>query len=129
MDVFDFAAARFQTCQTLDGRREQVSVGKRNGRLMILLTPDWSEGGPERSLSFPWLNDPRYYVNLNEIERRTWRQVLSAFSISAIACQEGVSRQAIYARIEGKNGRGGMLAKNFYVLIWWLARQGQHGTR
>jgi hypothetical protein len=35
-----------------------------------------------------------------------------------------VKRSAIYARICGNSkGQGGMIAKNFWVLLWWLCRQ------
>jgi hypothetical protein len=120
----DRSAASFQSCQTLDGRRERVGLGKRNGRTTVLLTPEWIEGGPDAALPFPWLDDPRYYVNLNETQRRLWRLVLSGLSIRAIAQAEGVSRAAIYARIVGNSkGQGGMIAKNFWVLLWWHFRQ------
>ena len=120
----DLFATGFQACTTLDGRLVRVGVGRRNGHLTVLLSPDWADGGPRRAQSRLWSDDPRYYVNLNGVERRTWRRILSGASISAIAAEEGVSRAAIYARIQGNNkGQGGMVAKNFWVLLWWLARQ------
>ena len=71
-----------------------------------------------------WLDEPRLYINLNEVERRTWRQILSGVSINGIAEGEGVSRTAIYERIQGNRfGHGGMIGKNFWVLLWWRLRR------
>lgn len=90
----------------------------------MVLSPIWADGGPKRALSSPWLDDPRFYVNLNALERRTWRQILSGASIAVIAAEEGVSRAAIYTRIQGNSfGHGGMIGKNFWVLLWWRLRQ------
>ena len=120
----DLFATGFQTCTTLDGRLERVGVGRRNGHLTVLLSPDWADGGPRRAQSRLWSEDPRYYVNLNGVERRTWRRILSGASISAIAAEEGVSRAAIYARIQGNSeGHGGMIAKNYWCLLWWRLRK------
>ena len=120
----DLFATGFQTCTTLDGRLERVGVGRRNGHLTVLLSPDWADGGPRRAQSRLWSDDPRYYVNLNGVERRTWRRILSGASISAIAAEEGVSRAAIYARIQGNSeGHGGMIAKNYWCLLWWRLRK------
>jgi len=120
----DLSATGFQTCTTLDGRLERVGVGRRNGHLTVLLSPDWADGGPRRAQSRLWSDDPRYYVNLNGVERRTWRRILSGASISAIAAEEGVSRAAIYARIQGNSeGHGGMIAKNYWCLLWWRLRK------
>ena len=89
-----------------------------------MLSPNWADRIPEQSCSRLWIDDPRYYVNLNDVERRTWRQILSASSINAIAREEGVSRAAIYARIQGNSkGQGGMIGKNVWVLLWWRLRQ------
>jgi len=108
----------------VDGRGVRVGLAKRNGRAVPLLSPLSMEGGPPAAISCPWLDDSRYYINLNEVERRTWRQLLSGTSINAIADEEGVSRAAIYARIEGNRcGHGGMIAKNFWCLLWWRRRR------
>ncbi|HEY5480508.1 MAG TPA: hypothetical protein VIL39_03445 [Verrucomicrobiae bacterium] len=124
MNHSDLSATGFQTCTTLDGRLERVGVGRRNGHLTVLLSPDWADGGPRRAQSRLWSDDPRYYVNLNGVERRTWRRILSGASISAIAAEEGVSRAAIYARIQGNSeGHGGMIAKNYWCLLWWRLRK------
>jgi hypothetical protein len=78
------------------------------------LAPSCEIGGEPAGIGCPWLDDPRYYVNLNEVEQRTWRRLLSGASINAIANEEGVSRSAVYARILGNRyGHGGMIGKNF----------------
>ena len=101
-------------------------MGRRNGRSVALFTPDWSERGPwqmRQSRQKNYLDDPKYFVNLSAIERATWRQILSAQSIASIAKEEGVSRSAIYSRIEGNRlGQGGMIGKNFWALLWWRLR-------
>lgn len=67
---------------------------------------------------------PRLYVNLNPIETETWKKLLKGQTIRDIAHEEGVSRQAVYSRIVGNSkGQGGMIGKNFWVLLWWLLRQ------
>jgi hypothetical protein len=66
----------------------------------------------------------RLYVNLNPLEAETWKKVLKGQSIRDIAREERVSRQAVYSRIVGNSkGQGGMVSKNFWVLLWWLLRQ------
>ena len=125
------SAVAFRRCQTLRGRSEPLNIGRRNGQFVAFFGPNWKTDGPEPNLPFPWLDDTRLYVNLNDLEQRTWRQILSGISISAIAIDEGVSRTAIYQRIEGNRfGHGGMIGKNFWVLLWWrLRRQRVHGGR
>lgn len=120
----------FQGCNALDGRFQRVSIGRRNGHPVVLLPPNWADDPPQQDASGQWIDEPRYYVNLNDIERRTWRQILSAVGINAIAREEGVSRAAIYARIQGNSkGQGGMIAKNVWVLLWWRLRLQMTGGR
>ena len=86
--------------------------------------PVWAEGGPKPKPSSPWLDDPRFYVNLTDVERQTWRRILSGATIGMIAHEEGVSRAAIYERIQGNRfGHGGMIGKNFWCLLWWRLRR------
>jgi hypothetical protein len=60
---------------------------------------------------------------LTKIERRTWWRILDGWSIDAIAEADGVRRAAIYARIRGTRGTGGMVRKNAWVARWWNRRQ------
>ncbi len=118
------SSVHFRRCQTLYGHCEYVHVGRRNGQPIFLFTPEWQESGPRPSVSAPWLDDPRLYINLNDVEQRTWAQILSGLTINAIAASEGVSRAAIYQRIEGNRfGHGGMIGKNIWVLLWWRVRR------
>ena len=128
VSISDNSAILFQTCNTLDGRSARVALGRRNGRPVVLLPPNWADAAAQKACSSAWIDDPRFYVNLNTTERRTWRQILSAISINAIAAEEGVSRAAIYARIQGNSkGHGGMIGKNIWVLLWWRLRQRMTG--
>jgi hypothetical protein len=117
-------AVHFTRCQTIHGYPDTVSHGRRNGQRALFFSPPWQDGGLVPRPSCPWLDDPRFYINLTEVERRTWRQILSGVSLSAIAKSDGVSRNAIYARIQGNRfGHGGMIGKNFWVLLWWRLRR------
>jgi hypothetical protein len=116
-DVFYYRA-----CCDLFGNARPVSIGKRNGIPTVFVPPAGQSDTPPPATSFEWLDTPKYYVNLNEIERRTWHQVLSGLSISAIARNERVSRQAIYTRLLGTRDCGGMIQKNYWVLVWCVAR-------
>ncbi len=116
-------ALYFQACRTLDGRAERVPMAKRNHMAAVVLSPEWMDGGPVLAVTEDWFDNPKYYVNLNDIESRTWRQVLAGMSLSTIAREERVSRQAIYSRIAGTHGYGGMISKNFWVLLWWRCRR------
>jgi len=124
MPLEDLESFRFKICRDLYGGVQPISTGRRNGRPAIFFPPDIAKPtalpGPAPDLR----EQERLYVNLTPIERQTWRKILSAQSIASIASEEGVSRAAIYARIEGNGkGQGGMIAKNFWVLLWWLMRQ------
>ena len=112
----------FQAYRTLDGHSESVSLGKRNGRPAVLLRPRFEERQP--SVTPDWADNQKYYTNLNELERRTWRRLLDGWTLSEIARDEQVSRAAIRARIQGNSkGQGGMIGKNFWVLLWWTVRR------
>jgi hypothetical protein len=115
---------QFRHCRNLSGEAVAISVGRRNGRPAIFFPPDIAELAAKPGPASDLREQERLFVNLTPIERQTWRKILSAQSIASIASQEGVSRAAIYARIEGNGkGQGGMIAKNFWVLLWWLMRR------
>jgi hypothetical protein len=124
MQKDDFQILRFRVFRDLHGAVRSAGGGRRNGKPAVFLPQSLSEP-PDPAVERRDLCDQqRLFVNLNPLERQTWRKILQAKSIASIAEQEGVSRAAIYARIQGNGkGQGGMVAKNFWVLLWWLARQ------
>jgi hypothetical protein len=114
---------QFRRCCDLQGNPMSVTVGRRNGKATVFLAPQDRETAQAPELQEFW-NKERFFINLTPLERQTWRKILSAQSISSIAREEGVSRQAVYARILGNaKGQGGMIAKNVWVLLWWRLRQ------
>jgi hypothetical protein len=131
MPLDDSESFRFKTCRDLYGGVQPISTGRRNGRPAIFFPPDIAEPAGKAESTPDLREQERLYVNLTPIERQTWRKILSAQSIVSIASEEGVSRAAIYARIEGNGkGQGGMIAKNFWVLLWWLMRRrAEHQTK
>jgi hypothetical protein len=112
----------YRVCRDLFGTAHAITAGKRNGMPAIFIPPACHWHNHPAPDSFEWLDTLKYYVNLNDLERRTWHQVLSGLSISAIARNERVSRQAIYTRLLGTRDRGGMIEKNYWVLVWCVAR-------
>ena len=120
----DFETFRFRVCRDLHGAIQHVSGGKRNGKPAIFLPQSFTDAAPTTNPRPDIRDQERLFVNLNPVERETWRKILSAQSIASIADEEGVSRAAIYARIQGNSkGQGGMIGKNFWVLLWWQLRQ------
>src|ERR1017187_10146372 len=99
----DLESFRFQACRDLYGGVQQISTGRHNGRPAIFLPPGIAElTGPTDPAPDLWEQE-RLFVNLTPLERQTWRKILGARSIASIAKEEGVSRAAIYARIEGRS--------------------------
>ena len=120
----DLESFGFRACRDLYGGVRQIGVGRRNGRPAIFFPPGIAEPIVPTDPSPALWEQEGLFVNLTPIERETWCKILGAQSIASIASEEGVSRAAIYARIEGNGkGQGGMIAKNFWVLLWWLLRQ------
>lgn len=114
---------RFRRCSDLHGNTVSVTAGKRNGKPCAFLRPlsEDSAAAPEpREIA----EQQKLFINLNPTEHETWRRLLAGQSVASIARDEGVSRSAIYSRIEGNSkGQGGMIAKNFWVLLWWRLRR------
>jgi hypothetical protein len=123
MEDAPYELLRYQQCRNLGGELVSVTAGRRNGKPAVFFPPDL-EGPFEHHEHEDARDQERFFINLNSVERETWRKLLAAQSIASIAKEEGVSRAAIYARIQGNNkGQGGMIAKNFWVLLWWRLRQ------
>jgi hypothetical protein len=113
-------------CRDLKGDVHRVQIGRRNRRPTPILGPEWV------TPALHWEVEPKRInadlleqicINLTPTERRTFLQLLEGRSIPDIARDEGVSHVAIYVRIRGKDGQGGMAAKNPYVGMWWELRQ------
>lgn len=120
----DLESFRFTACRDLYGGMQQISTGRRNGRTAVFFARNITEPtGPTDPDPNLWEQE-RLFVNLTPLQRQTWRKILSAQSIASIAKEEGVSRAAIYARIQGNcKAQGGMIAKNVWCLLWWRLRQ------
>lgn len=124
VNISDDSTILFPTCNTLGGRSDRVRPGRRDGRPVVLLPPNWAHKASQQACSSLRFDDLSFCVNFDEVERRTWSQILSTIGINAIAREEGVSRAAIYARIQGNSkGQGGMTGENVWVLLWWRMRQ------
>jgi hypothetical protein len=127
-----FETNYFRYVRGLNGELISIGVARHNGRLVPQFHPSitdretnsGSTESPNTQRDRAWTDEDKYYINLNATERQTWRKILSAQSIASIAKDEGVSRAAIYSRIQGNSkGQGGMIGKNFWVLLWWRLRQ------
>lgn len=122
-------ALYFRYCRSLDGRLVPVDTARRNGRLVPRFEPELLEPSPEQE-DAPELAEliDEITEHLTPTERRTWLKLLDGRSILDIAAEEGVSRAAVYERIRGSSrGKGGMVAKNEYVAIWWKRRSKREG--
>jgi hypothetical protein len=114
---------RFQRCCNLRGEQYAIQVGKRNGRLWASFSQSLVNSDDVEDHRPCLWEQQKLYVNLNRLERQTWEKILQGRPVADIAREEHVSRQAIYARIEGTHGYGGMIGKNFWVLLWWRLRK------
>ncbi len=110
----------FRSCRNLSGKSRDLSFCKRNGRPEPIFPPNWSEQEQESDNQELQELIEEICYGLSPIERSTWLLLIDGLSLSEIARNDCVSRQAIYARIRGtKKSPGGMIAKNEYVAIWW----------
>lgn len=120
----DLDVLKFQRWRTLDGTIVPADLYRRNGRLAASFHPSRIESPSD---SDPYERHRHILAaNLTPTEERTWLRLLSGASIAAIADEDGRSRTAIYERIRGKKGSGGMVAKNRWVQTWWRRRQSAH---
>ncbi|MEN6537895.1 MAG: hypothetical protein ABFD89_29865 [Bryobacteraceae bacterium] len=126
MESDEFQALLFHSCADLRGEVRRIEVGKRNGRLCAFFGPEWSEGPAELDQTEPLDLIEVLCENLNRDERRIWMRLMDGCSLRELAREEGVSRSALYFRLRGRRGRGGMIAKNRYVAAWWAQCQERH---
>jgi hypothetical protein len=106
----------FHQYRRIDGAVEPVNLVRRNRRTEIQFPPAVTEfplfSEAEENPEYRELVD-EVCENLNDIERRTWLRIIDGRSISDVAEEDEVSRQAIYCRLQS------MVRKNRYVAIWW----------
>lgn len=117
MGCYELDAVILGQCARLDGSRLALDIIKHNQKLAPVIRSENFIGECNPPVSEHYL--PNRLENLSPTQSRTFDQILKGKSISAIAEEEGVSRSAIYSRIRGSHGRGGMIRKNLWAFIWW----------
>lgn len=119
-------ALQFRTACALDGSPVEIYAYRRNG-IVVPHIPGFLARGERDDVDEQELLELRNELcyGLNEVERRTWLKVMLGWKIPQIAADEGVSHVAIYSRLRGRDGSGGMVKKNRFVWFWWQLRQ--HG--
>src|SRR5438034_10710005 len=99
----------YHTCRSLDGSPHSVDFCRRNGRFTPVFPPALTGSLPDfqvvETTRRPQVDG--LFDDLTEIETHTWQSILNGSSISDIAEDEGVCREAIYQRIRGKSKSGG----------------------
>jgi hypothetical protein len=121
----DDSALHFRGVRNLHGEALPTDTYKRNGTLTLRYDLQGIETPLGHSSDGSWVLRV-LSAGLNAVERRTWWRILDGWSIEAIADADGVTRAAIYCRIRGARGRGGMVSKNVWVAEWWNRRQHEH---
>src|SRR5205809_4754836 len=90
----------YQTCRSLDGSPHTVDFCRRNGRFTpvfsLALTAYLPDLHNDETPCKPLVDG--LFDDLTEIETHTWQSILNGSSISDIAEDEGVCREAIYQR-------------------------------
>lgn len=121
---FDHDVVKFRLYRSFNGSFSPLDVVRRNRKVVPSFRPRSFEPGSEPDLH-PRRNQlPARLLNLTPIQARTFDHILKGKSIAEIAREEGVSRSAIYQRIKGTRGRGGMISKNPWAYIWWVLQLG-----
>jgi DNA-binding CsgD family transcriptional regulator len=117
----------FRTYRTFFGAPAPIDLIRRNGQAALRHRHDWNADtldlAERETRSFAERRN--LLRGLTPMERRTWRRLLDGWSVDAIAVADGASRAAVYARIRGSHGRGGMVRKNAFVAAWWRRRREQ----
>lgn len=116
----------FRAGRGLDGAPLAFDIIRRNGVPALAYRRSWDAAAsppPTGELSFAFRLS--VLAGLTPCERRTWRRLLDAWPVETIPRADGVSRAAVYARIRGTRGGGGMVRKNPWVRRWWQTRHQQ----
>ena len=122
----DWEVLWVRSCSGIEGGSEPLQIGRRNSRAVPLMHPKWIspdflQQQPAEEIDVALLEN--ICRNLSPLERQTWLSILDGRSIPDIARDHGVTHVAVYERIRGKKGHGGMIRKNPYVRRWWEVRQ------
>src|SRR3954467_6450380 len=110
----------------LDGRLQIGNHARQAGRPTLRCMPPLPVHEEPATPTTSSQTLPGKTLNLTPRQARTWLAILSGKNLSEIAREEGVSRAAIYCRIRGTNGRGGLIERNLWALIWWLHLRDSH---
>ena len=107
----------------LDGRLESADPIRWCGRLVPRPVPDTRKDESAGSLVslLRWYR--RIMKGLNRAQRRTFLLLLLGWTPEDIAQADGVRRAAIYFRIRGKDGCGGLVARSPYAAFWWESKR------
>jgi len=105
------------------GALELADCIRRCGRLVPRHEPESRREGPSSRRLADLLEFCREITyGLNTLQRRTFLRLLLG-TLEDTANSFGISRAAVYSRIRGRDGNGGMIAQNEYVRIWWTGRK------
>jgi len=111
----------YRYVRTLDGSLQPADTIRQSGQDVLRFVPE-SRQESETGCLADFLEFYRILMyNLSQAERRIWLSLLRGRTMDEVARAEGIKRSAVYARIRGNRGRGGMIRKNWFVLAWWLA--------
>jgi len=113
----------------LFGNVRHVQIGMRNGQEAAFFAPlDFHLACHRQHESPPPLQPQDLYSGLNAREKRILLKVADQRPMEEIAADEKISRPRVYQIIRGKDGHGGMIAKNPYAKQLWELRERRQRT-